>query len=86
MLMACVGALAPPGIARLPFVSGHAPAIAIVALVLLLAGPVYDLLTRRRLHPAYVFGLLVALAAVPPIVAQAAASGPWRSVAAWLTG
>jgi hypothetical protein len=84
MLTALVGGLAPPGLARLPFVAGHAPAIAGVVLVLLLAGPVYDLLTRRRLHPAYAFGLVVALMSIPPVVAQVSASEQWRHAVAWL--
>jgi len=84
MLTALVGGLAPPGLARLPFVAGHAPAIAGVALALLLAGPVYDLATRRRLHPAYVFGLVIALLSVPPLVAKVSASEQWRYVSGWL--
>lgn len=84
MLTATVAGLAPPGIARLPLVSGHAPAIAVVALAFLLAGPIYDLVTRRRLHPAYFFGLTVALVSLPPIVAQVSATETWRQIAAWL--
>jgi len=86
MLTAMIGGLAPPGIARLPLVSGHAPVIAAVALAFLLAGPFYDLVTRRRLHPAYIFGLAVSLSCIPPIAMQVAASERWRSIAAWLTG
>lgn len=84
MLMALVGGLAPPGIARLPFVAGHAEAIAGVVLALILAGPVYDLVTRRRLHAAYILGVAVVLTSIPPVVAQVAASGPWRQVSGWL--
>jgi len=84
MLIALVGGLAPPGIARLPFVAGHAAAIAGVAMALILAGPIYDLVTRRRLHAAYVFGVAVALLSIPPVVAQVAASEPWRQVTGWL--
>ena len=84
MLTALVGGLAPPGLARLPLVAGHTPAIAGVALALLLAGPVYDLVTRRRLHPAYVFGVVVALASIPPVAAQISASDQWHRVTEWL--
>jgi hypothetical protein len=34
-------------------------------LAFLFAGPIYDLITRRRIHPAY-FSVLLALCAVPP--------------------
>jgi hypothetical protein len=81
MLMATVGGLMPPGIARLPFVAGHTPAIGVSVMAFLLAGPVYDLTTRRRVHVAYVAGLLASLATIPPIVAQLSASGGWHRIA-----
>jgi hypothetical protein len=47
------------------------------ALAFLLAGPVYDLVTRRRVHPAYLWGGLLAMAAIPPVVAQLSATAAW---------
>ncbi len=84
MLMATVGGLMPPGIARLPLVSGHTPAIGGLILAFLLAGPFYDLVTRRRLHVAYIWSLLLALAFIPPIVGPVSATGTWHRMAAWL--
>ncbi len=84
MLMATVGGLVGPGVSRLPFASGRPPVIGMLALAFLLAGPVYDLVTRRRVHPAYLWGGLLAIAAIPPIVAQASATAAWHSIALWL--
>lgn len=84
MLMAMAGALVGPGVSRLPFASGKPPVIAALAMTFLLAGPVYDLVTRRRVHKAYLWGGLLALAAIPPVVAQVAATGIWHSIASWL--
>jgi len=84
MLMATVVALMPPGLSRLPFVSGHEAAIAGIALLFLLIPPAYDLLTRRRVHPAYVFAVVLALLTIPPVVTVMAATQAWQRVAAWL--
>ena len=84
MLMATVGGLVGPGVSRLPFASGRPPVIGILALAFLFAGPVHDLVTRRRVHPAYLWGGLLAIAAIPPVVASLAATEAWHGVASWL--
>lgn len=84
MLTATAGALVGPGVSRLPFASGRPPVIAVLALAFLIAGPVYDLVTRRRVHPAYVWGGLLAIAGIPPIVSQLSATAAWHSIASWL--
>jgi hypothetical protein len=81
MLMATVGGLMPPGIARLPFVSGHTPAIALLVIGFLLVGPVHDLVTRRRIHPAYICALIVAVFGFPPVVAAISTLPAWHSIA-----
>ena len=81
MLMATMGALVGPGVSRLPFASGNQAVIGALALAFLLAGPAYDLVTRHRVHQAYVWSVLLALTAIPPVVAQLAATAAWRSVA-----
>lgn len=86
MLMATVGGLLPPGIARLPLISGHAPAIGVAVLAFLLVGPLYDLVTRRRVHAAYIWGLALSLATIPPIVSAASRTPAWHRIAAWLIG
>lgn len=84
MLMATVVGLMPPGISRLPVASGHMPIIAATVTAFVLAGPAYDLLTRRRLHPAYVPGLVLFAAILPPVVTAVSATSAWQAVAAWL--
>jgi len=50
----------------------------------LLAGPIHDLITRRRIHPAYIGGFAVALFALPPVVAALASTSAWHRIAASL--
>ena len=84
MLMAATSSLVGPGASRLPFVYGHAPAVATIVVSLLLAGPVYDLVTRRRIHPAYVVGVVLGFLAAPPAVMAIGATAAWHGAAAWL--
>jgi len=80
---ALVAGLMPPGISRLPGVAGHDQAIAGLVMAFLLVGPVYDLATRKRIHPAYA-GLLLAILIVPPVVLQLSGTEAWRAAAAWM--
>jgi hypothetical protein len=84
MLMATVGGLVGPGVSRLSFASGKTPVIGMLVMGFLFAGPVYDLVTRRRIHPAYIGGVLLALCAIPPVVTLMAATAAWHNIAALL--
>lgn len=84
MLMANVGGISPPGVSRLPFVAGSSPAIAIAVLILLLAGPAYDLIRYRRVHWAYLLALIITLFSLPPVVLALSGTGVWQRIAAWL--
>jgi hypothetical protein len=84
MLMATTGALVGPGIGRLPFASGKPPVIGVLALAFLLAGPLYDLVTRRRVHPAYLWSGALAISSIPPVVAALSSTAAWHSIASWL--
>ena len=84
MLTSVTGAMVGPGASRLPFASGRTPVIAVLVLAFLFAGPVYDLLTRRRIHRAYWFAIPVALLGIPPIVGALAETAAWRSIAGWM--
>lgn len=81
LLMATAGTLIGPGVSRLPFASGRPAVIGALAMAFLLAGPVYDFVTRRRVHPAYVWSGLLAFAATPPMVAQLGATAAWHRIA-----
>jgi len=84
MLMATVGGLVGPGVSRLPYASGRPLVIAVLVLAFLFAGPVYDLVTRRRVHLAYLWGGLLAISTLPPVVAQLSDTAAWHSIASWL--
>jgi uncharacterized membrane protein YozB (DUF420 family) len=85
MLSATVAGLMPPAIARLPGIAGNEKAIGPAVLLFLVAGPAYDLATRRRVHPAY-GGLALALLAVPPVVLALSSTAAWAALAAWVSG
>jgi uncharacterized membrane protein YozB (DUF420 family) len=82
MLMAVTGALVGPGASRLPFASGRPGVIAPIVIGFMLAGPVFDLLTRRRVHPAYLWSLALAVLGLPPVVAPLSATAAWQAIAA----
>jgi len=85
MLLATIGGLLWPAITRLPYVRGRfLPMFALLTLFVL-AGPAHDLLTRRRVHPVYVWGGLLILASFP-IRRAIGLSDTWHRIAAWLTG
>ena len=52
--------------------------MAIVAAVV----PIHDLITRRRIHPAYVVGLALSVMAFPPVIQAVSALPAWHRLAA----
>lgn len=84
MLMASIGGISPPGISRLPFIAGSTPAIAIAVLVLLFAGPAYDLIRYRRIHWAYLIALIITLVSLPPVILVLSATSAWQKIGEWL--
>ncbi len=56
----------------------------LLALAFYLAGPVYDLLTRRRVHPAYRWGVPLLIATMPPFGVLESQLIPWRHFVDWL--
>jgi hypothetical protein len=85
MLMGTIWILT-AAIARLPFVMGAGP-IAFFGLtdVFVLACFAYDLATRRRVHPAFLWGGLLLIAS-QPLRLMLSGTGTWMFIAAWLTG
>lgn len=84
MVLATIGILA-PGIARLPFafISGPLQIYALVDVVLLIC-IAYDLFTRKRVHPAYIWGGLF-LVLSEPLRLMLAGTHAWMVFAQWLT-
>ena len=84
MLMATVCPLMPSALARLPL-TGHLVAlVSVLVFLLVLAGPIYDLLTLRRIHRAYLWSLLLFLLTVPPARMLVGNSAAWYQVGHWL--
>ena len=65
MLLASIGGLMWPAITRLPYLRGHFLPMFGVLVLLVLAVPVHEFITRRRAHPVYVWGGLLILASFP---------------------
>ena len=84
MLMATASGLVGPGVSRLPFASGNTPVIGLMVLAFLFTGPVYDLVTRRRVHQAYLWSVPLAFVAIPPVVASLSATAMWHRIASLL--
>ena len=86
MLLSTISIL-PPGIARLPFdfilATGPLAFFGLADLVLL-ACATYDTITRRRLHPAYLWGGLLIIVSHPLRLAIGG-TGAWLTFARWLT-
>lgn len=83
MLLATIAILA-PGIGRLPFafISGPVPLFALVDAVLLIC-VAYDLFTRKRVHPAYIWGGLF-LVFSQALRLALAGTHAWAVFAQWL--
>jgi uncharacterized membrane protein YozB (DUF420 family) len=81
MLLAVVAGRLAAAIPRLPLIGGRPAGMAIVGLGFLFAGPIYDLITRRRVHPAYVWGCLFALLTFVPVRIALAATPQWQRIA-----
>ena len=85
MLLATIGGLLWPAITRLPYVRGQFLPMFGLLVLFVLAGPSYDLITRRRVHAVYVWGGLLILASFP-IRRAIGTSETWHRIAAWMIG
>jgi len=85
LLLATIGLLT-PAIARLPGIAEAGP-LAFFALtdLFIAAGFVYDRWTRRRVHPAFLWGGLFIIVS-QPLRLVASSTGAWLAFANWLTG
>jgi hypothetical protein len=86
MLLAVIGGLLGAAIGRAPLFIGQLDRQLYLYLALILAGPVYDLITRKRIHPAYLIGLIPCLLLLTSMRLRIGASEPWHQFANWLVG
>ena len=63
---------------------GINPSTLALAMCFYLAGPIYDLITRRRIHPAYALGVPLLILSMPPFAVMASHGALWRHFADWL--
>jgi hypothetical protein len=79
--------LLPAPIARLPFdlLKAGPPAFFGLADLFILAMLVYDLVTRKRVHPATIWGGLLIVAS-QPLRLMIAGTSTWMTIASWITG
>jgi hypothetical protein len=76
--------LLPPAIARSPIVTLGPPAVIFAIFAFLLAGPIYDLITRRRVHLAYIPGVVLFTIAGPPARVALGSTLAWRHFVHWV--
>ncbi|MFM1886693.1 MAG: hypothetical protein RL026_1850 [Pseudomonadota bacterium] len=86
MTLATVGGLLGAAIGRAPLFVFEFDRQLYLTLALLFAGPVYDLVTRRRIHLAYVFGLIPPLLLLTDMRLAIGATEQWRQFVAWWVG
>ncbi|HEY0780764.1 MAG TPA: hypothetical protein VGD56_22595, partial [Gemmatirosa sp.] len=86
MLLAVVAGMLSAPLGRIVGYGVSHPVVGLVNLAFILAGPVYDVVTRRRIHPVYVYGCLFALVTLPPLRFVVGASPWWHRVAHTLAG
>jgi hypothetical protein len=85
MLLATIGGFLWPAITRLPYLTGRfLPMIGLLTLFVL-AGPAHDLMTRRRIHPVYLWGGLLILVSFP-VRRVIGMSEAWQGIARWMIG
>jgi hypothetical protein len=76
--------LLPPALARPTLASLLGPAGVVAAIfAFILAGSVYDLITRRRIHPAYILGVIFFIIAGPPVRLAIGATPAWHHFVHW---
>jgi len=84
MLIALIAGLLPAAIARSPAIRLGPAGVGAVVIALLLAGPIYDLLTRRRIHRAYAWGLLFVVCTMPPTRLAIGHTQAWHRFVGWV--
>ena len=86
MLLAVIIGLTGAGLGRLTALGVTIPAISVINFTLLFAGPIYDLVTRRRIHSVYRWAIPYALATFTPLRFLLGATSWWNHLAHRIVG
>ena len=86
MLLAVIVGLTGAGLGRLIPLGLSIAAVSVINFALLFAGPIYDLITRRRIHPVYRWGIAFALLTFTPFRFVLGATPWWHHIAHRLVG
>ncbi len=84
MILAALGGFAWPAITRMSLVAGMPARMFGLLALLLLALPLHDVFTRRRVHWASAIGVVVILGSFP-LRRAIGMTSTWREIAVWLT-
>jgi hypothetical protein len=84
MLTSLYGGLIPPAIERTSLHDFGGPAVYGTIFAFLLAGPVYDLITRRRIHVAYLWSLFFIVAFFVPTRIAIGSTSVWHHFVDWV--
>ena len=86
MLLAVIIGLTGAGLGRLIAIGLTIPALSLINFALLFAGPIYDQVTRRRIHPVYRWGIPYALITFTPFRFLLGGTAWWHHVAHRIVG
>ena len=86
MLLSTTAGLIGPALGRLGIHGTSAPLLALISLTFLFAGPIYDLISRRRIHPVYIYGVLFALFTFAPLRFALGSTPWWHRIAHVIAG
>ena len=81
MLLAVIAGLLGAPMGRIVGYGVPIPVVSIINFAFLFAGPIYDLVTRRRIHPVYIYGCLFALVTFTPLRFAVGATPQWQRIA-----
>ncbi len=83
-LLAAIALFAEPSIGRIPGIS--LPLIVLLLLAFFFVGPAYDLITRHRIHPAYLWAVpaMLILSPLTPLTTIASRTSAWHTFTNWL--
>ena len=86
MLLAVIGGLLSAPIGRIVGYGVPIPIVAVLNLAFIFAGPIYDFITRRRIHPVFLYGCLFLFVTFTPFRFPVGASAQWHRIAHSLVG